>query len=82
MGVKIEENMLRLLEERDWTVYRLSKESDVAVSALYNIASGKKKAPNVETAVKIANAFGVSLDELVLGKKEGCDCHDGYNNLH
>lgn len=80
MEIKLEENMLRLLEERDWTIYRLSKESDVTVSTLYNIASGKKKAPNMETAVKIACAFGVSLDELVLGKKEGC--LDGDHHIH
>ncbi|MNW38762.1 helix-turn-helix protein [compost metagenome] len=78
MDIKLEENMLRLLEERDWTVYRLSKESNVTVSSLYRIAAGEKKAPNIETAVKIAGALGVSLDELVLGiKKE----RDSVGNL-
>lgn len=40
MGLAIEDNMQRLIDERGWTVYRLAKESGVTVSALYNI--GKK----------------------------------------
>lgn len=40
MGLAIENNVDRLITEKGWTIYRLSKESGVAVSALYNI--GKK----------------------------------------
>lgn len=66
MGLKIEENMQKLIDEKGWTIYRLAKESNVTVSALYSMGK-KKQGPNTETLVKIADALGVTLDELVRG---------------
>ncbi|WFR63065.1 helix-turn-helix transcriptional regulator [Paenibacillus amylolyticus] len=66
MGLEIEANIKRLIDKREWTIYRLSKESGVAVSALYNIGK-KKQGPYAETLVKLSSALEVSLDELVLG---------------
>ncbi|NQX45309.1 helix-turn-helix transcriptional regulator [Paenibacillus tritici] len=67
MGMEIENNMQRLIDERGWTIYRLAKESGIAVSALYNLGK-KKQGPYAETLVKLANALDVSLDELVREK--------------
>ncbi|MEK5235427.1 helix-turn-helix transcriptional regulator [Paenibacillus sp. FSL L8-0470] len=67
MGLAIENNVDRLITEKGWTIYRLSKESGVAVSALYNIGK-KRQGPYAETLVKLADALGVSLDELVREK--------------
>ncbi|MGO4951974.1 helix-turn-helix domain-containing protein [Paenibacillus sp. DRB1-1] len=64
MGQAIEENVQRLIEAKGWTIYRLSKESGVAVSALYNIGR-KKQGPYAETLVKLADALGCTVDELV-----------------
>lgn len=64
MGLAIEENMHRLIEAKGWTIYRLSKESGVTVSALYNMGQ-KKQGPNAETLVKLADTLGVTIDELV-----------------
>ncbi|MEK5089097.1 helix-turn-helix transcriptional regulator [Paenibacillus sp. FSL M8-0228] len=64
MGQAIEENVQRLIEAKGWTIYRLSKESGVAVSALYNIGR-KKQGPYAETLVKLSNALGCTIDELV-----------------
>ncbi|MEK8215554.1 helix-turn-helix domain-containing protein [Paenibacillus sp. FSL L8-0463] len=64
MGKVIEENMQRLIDEKGWTIYRLSKESGVTVSALYNIGE-KKQGPYVETLVKLSNALGCTVDDLV-----------------
>ncbi|KGP80111.1 helix-turn-helix transcriptional regulator [Paenibacillus sp. FSL H8-0317] len=66
MGLAIEVNMQRLIDEKGWTIYRLAKESGVTVSALYNMGS-KKQGPHAETLVKLSKALGVTLDELVLG---------------
>ncbi|MEO2261204.1 helix-turn-helix transcriptional regulator [Paenibacillus amylolyticus] len=66
MGLEIEANIKRLIDKKEWTIYRLSKESGVAVSALYNIGK-KKQGPYAETLVKLSSALEVSLDELVLG---------------
>lgn len=72
MGLAIENNIQRLIEERGWTIYRLAKESGVTVSALYNIGK-KRQGPYVETLVKLADALNVSLDELVREKEAAAD---------
>lgn len=72
MGQTIEVNIQKLIDQRGWTIYRLSKESGVAVSALYNIGK-KKQGPYAETLVKLSNALGVSLDELVRGESANAD---------
>ncbi|MCL6605517.1 MAG: helix-turn-helix domain-containing protein [Paenibacillus sp.] len=69
MGLKIEENMQRLINEKNWTIYRLAKESDVAVSALYNIGK-KRQGPYAETLIKLADALEVTVDELLRGKSK------------
>lgn len=66
MGIQIEENINQLLEDRDWTIYRLSKESGVSLSALYSLGA-KKRGPNAETLVKISNALDVTVDQLLKG---------------
>lgn len=69
MGLAIEENISRLIDERGWTLYRLSKNSSVSLTALYTLGS-KKQGPSAETLVKLADALGVTLDELVRKKAE------------
>ncbi|MGO4787006.1 helix-turn-helix domain-containing protein [Paenibacillus sp. 2KB_20] len=64
MGLKIEGNIQNLLNEKGWTIYQLGKESGVSLTVLYGLGS-KKQGPKIETLVKIADALGVTLDELV-----------------
>jgi transcriptional regulator with XRE-family HTH domain len=64
VGQTIEVNIQRLIEAKGWTIYRLSKESGVTVSSLYNIGK-KKQGPYAETLVKLSNALDCSVDELV-----------------
>ena len=47
---------------------KLSKKADIPFSTLVKIESGYTPNPSMETLVKIADAFGISLDELV-GRK-------------
>jgi len=44
---------------------RLSKKADIPFSTLVKIEAGYTPNPSMETLVKIADAFGVALDELV-----------------
>lgn len=69
MGLKIEANIQRLINEKGWTIYRLGKESGVTLSALYGMG-GKPQGPNAETLVKLADALGVTVDELVRGESK------------
>lgn len=64
MGMTIDQNVKRLLDEKGWTPYRLGKESGVSMTAIYSLKA-KKQGPNAETLVKLSLALGVSLDELV-----------------
>jgi transcriptional regulator with XRE-family HTH domain len=47
---------------------KLSKLSDVTYNTIIKIESGKNMNPTIKTLMKIANALGVSLDELAKGK--------------
>jgi transcriptional regulator with XRE-family HTH domain len=75
MGQTIVRNVERLIAERGWTIYRLSKVSNVSLTALYSLGS-KKQGPNAETLVKLAEALEVTIDELVRsggsGKPDMC----------
>ena len=44
---------------------RLSKMADVTYNTIIKIESGGNQNPTIETLSKIANALGVSVDELI-----------------
>ncbi|MGE7718067.1 helix-turn-helix domain-containing protein [Priestia megaterium] len=64
MGMKIEDNIQKLLDKKEWTLYRLGKESGVSLTVLYGLGD-KKQGPQIETLIKLADALGVTVDELV-----------------
>lgn len=47
---------------------KLARKADIPFSTLAKIESGYTPNPSMETLIKIADAFGVGLDEL-LGRK-------------
>jgi len=47
---------------------KLTKKANIPFSILVKIEAGHTPNPSMETLIKIADAFGVSLDELV-GRK-------------
>lgn len=67
MGLRIKQNVQRLIDLKGWSLYRLSKNSGISLTALYSLGE-KKSGPTAETLVKIAEALGVTLDELVREK--------------
>lgn len=64
MGLAIKSNIQKILEAKGWTIYRLSKESGVSLTALYSLEK-KQMGPTADTLVKLADALGVTVDELV-----------------
>ena len=54
-----------LLDDRNWTVYRLSKESGVPYSSLNSLIN-KNNYPTIPTLEKICGAFKISLSEFFL----------------
>lgn len=61
-----------LMEARNWSVYRLSKESGVSWSTIRNMFD-RNTEPTVSTLEALCNGLGISLTQLLLG--------DGYPEL-
>lgn len=53
----------QFLDERDWTIYRLAKESDLAYSSLNNIFV-RNTVPSVITLEKICSGLQISLTQF------------------
>lgn len=64
MGLAIKNNVQKLLDAKGWTIYRLSKESGVSLTALYSLEK-KQMGPTADTLIKLADALGVTVDELL-----------------
>ncbi len=55
--------MKELLKEREWTTYRLAKESGLAYSSLNNIFV-RETIPSVSTLEKICEGFQITLSQF------------------
>ena len=53
----------RMMEERGWTAYRLSKESGLSESTLANIFK-RNTVPSIATLEAICGAFGITLSQF------------------
>lgn len=54
----------RIIDDREMTIYQLSKVTGIGVGVFYNLKSGRKNDIKLRTAIKIADTLGISLDEL------------------
>ena len=61
----IGENIRRYRLQKEVSQDRLSKLADVAFHTIVKIESGETPNPTIETVKKIADALGVSLDDLM-----------------
>lgn len=53
----------QLLAERNWSIYKLSKESGVSQSTLSNMFS-RNNSPSISTLEEICKAFGITLSQF------------------
>ena len=58
---------LDLLDEKKYSVYRLSKESGIALTTLQDIASGKNELEDCKgrTLLALSRALNISIEELL-----------------
>jgi len=61
----LSENIKKLRKKKGISQDKLAKLADVTVTTLVKIESGVNDNPTIKTLKKIADALGVSLDELV-----------------
>lgn len=60
----VSNRIIQLLNERDWSAYRLSAESGVPLSTISNILLGKCHSCNLSTILNICRGFGITFSEL------------------
>lgn len=54
-----------LRKEKGFTQEGLARSADISYHTIIKLESGGIKNPKIETVVKLADALGVSVDELV-----------------
>lgn len=52
-----------LMQERDWTLYRLAKEADIPYGNLNNLFK-RNNEPSISTLRKICNGFNISISDF------------------
>ncbi|MFA5287180.1 MAG: helix-turn-helix transcriptional regulator [Candidatus Omnitrophota bacterium] len=53
---------------KGWSQQKLAEKTDLSFNAITKIEQGLAKHPTLKTLIKLADAFGISIDELV-GRK-------------
>jgi len=63
------ENIRKLRIKKGLAQEKLSRLADISTATLVKIEAGVAKEPTITTVTKLADALGVSIDELVKGSK-------------
>jgi len=65
----IAKRLKELRNMRRWTQQKLAEKAGLSFNAVTKIEQGAAKHPTLKTLLKLADAFGISLDDLVGRKK-------------
>ena len=63
--LNISKNLRKLREAKGLSQEKLARLADVANNTIIKIEAGKNQNPTLETLKKVAQALGVSVDELI-----------------
>jgi transcriptional regulator with XRE-family HTH domain len=58
-------NIKKLRNKKSWSQEKLAREADISYQTLIKIEQNRIKNPKIETLIKIAQALGVSIDDLI-----------------
>jgi len=64
----IGKRLKELRKKADWSQQKLAEKAGLSYNVITKIEQGAAKNPNIQTIIKLANAFGISLDDLI-GRK-------------
>lgn len=59
--------ILVIMNDKGISVYKLAVNSNLEPSTISRILSGKRKAPRIDTVVKIARGLGLTINDILLG---------------
>lgn len=69
MSSKMFDKRLKQLRKKvGWSQQKLAEQAGLSYNVITKIEQGAAKNPNIRTMIKLADAFKISLDELV-GRK-------------
>ena len=60
------DKIIKLMEERNITVYKLSKMTNYDRTNLKKILNGEIKEPTISTVIAIADALEINIEEIVI----------------
>ncbi len=66
LNAAVSTRIIQLLNERDWTSYRLAIESGIPTSTVSNIILGKCRSCNLSTVLNICRGFRIEPQEFIL----------------
>ena len=58
-------NLAKIRKRKGWSQEKLAREAGISYNTLIKIERGGIDNPKIRTAIKLADALGVSLDKLV-----------------
>jgi transcriptional regulator with XRE-family HTH domain len=64
----VDKKLKALRKEKGWSQQKLAEKAGLSINAVTKIEQGLAESPTLKTLVKLADALGVSLDELA-GRK-------------
>lgn len=62
-------NLSKIRKQKGWSQEKLAKEANISYNTLIKIERGGIDDPRIGTVIKLADALGVSIDELAGRKK-------------
>ena len=60
------ERIQQLMQERNWTIYRLAKESGLSQTTISNIFKSNNE-PSIPTLKRLCDAFGITMSQFFRG---------------
>ncbi len=64
----LSQRLKQLRKKAGWSQQKLAEKSDLSYNTITKIEQGAATRPTIQTMIKIADAFQISIDELV-GRK-------------
>jgi len=61
----LSKNITEMAKEKNITMYRIAKESNLSISYVWEICKGKRENPSIAVISKIAKVLDTTIDELI-----------------